>query len=58
MGVLLRWTECCDGGLTAARTNEKLQGRSCFARLGEVGHFENQEKVQELKETTFLLLVN
>ena len=41
-----------------ARTNEKLLDRACFARLGEVGHFEKQEKVKELKETTFLLLVN
>ena len=56
--VLPRWKEDDDGGLMVARMSRKLLGRTCFAWQGEVEHFEDQEKVKELKETTFLLLVN
>ena len=58
MEVLLQWEEDHDGGLRVARTSWKLLGRACLAWLGEVGRCEDQEKVKELKETTFLLLVN
>ena len=56
--VLLRWTVDHDGGLRLARMSQKLLGRTCFAWQGEVEHFEDQEKVKELKETTFLLLAH
>ena len=58
MEVLLQWEEDHDGGLRVARASWKLLGRACFAWLGEVGHCEDQEKVKELKETTFPLRVN
>ena len=50
------WGE--DDDLRVARTSERLLDKVSFALLGEGGHLEDQEKVKELKETAFLLLVN
>ena len=58
MEVLPRWEEDDDGGLRVARTSERLLGKVSFLLLWEGGHLEDQEKVKELKETAFLLLVN
>ena len=50
------WEE--DDDLRVARTSERLLDKVSLVLLWEGGHHEDQEKVKELKETAFLLLVN